>query len=96
MSSIAAAEQTNRFHQNGSPPQRLSRQRKEFTRLRDELSRKRRELHGKGRREYTFEGRTANNLADLFAGRSQLVVYHFMFGPGGAKAAKLLVSRRPF
>ena len=56
---------------------------KEFTRLRDELSRQRRELPWvKVDREYVFEGpQGTETLADLFAGRSQLVVYHFMFTP---------------
>ena len=57
---------------------------KEFTRLRDELSRQRRELPWeKVEKSYTFEGpQGKQSLADLFGGRSQLVVYHFMFGPG--------------
>ncbi len=57
---------------------------KEFTRLRDELSRQRRELpREKVEKAYLFEGpRGKETLADLFGGRSQLVVYHFMFGPG--------------
>ena len=56
---------------------------KEFTRLRDELSRERRELPWEAlTREYTFEGPDGKtSLADLFAGSSQLVVYHFMFDP---------------
>jgi len=57
---------------------------KEFTRLRDELSRKRRELPWeKVEKQYIFEGPSGKEtLSDLFAGRSQLIVYHFMFGPG--------------
>jgi predicted dithiol-disulfide oxidoreductase (DUF899 family) len=57
---------------------------KEFTRLRDELSRQRRELPWeKVEKEYVFEGPSGKEtLGDLFKGRSQLVVYHFMFGPG--------------
>src|SRR5271156_763546 len=57
---------------------------KEFTRLRDELSRERRELPWeKIEKEYVFEGPNGKEtLADLFAGKSQLIVYHFMFGPG--------------
>jgi predicted dithiol-disulfide oxidoreductase (DUF899 family) len=56
---------------------------KAFTRLRDELSEERRALPWERvEKEYVFAtpegGRT---LADLFEGRSQLVVYHFMFGP---------------
>lgn len=56
---------------------------KEFTRLRDELSRQRRELPWeKVTKPYTFDGpRGKETLADLFEGRSQLVVYHFMFHP---------------
>ena len=53
---------------------------KEFTRLRDELSRQRRELPWEQvEKQYQFGNET---LADLFDGRSQLIVYHFMLGPG--------------
>src|SRR5450432_1728395 len=57
---------------------------KEFTRLRDELSRHRRDLPWvKVEKEYVFEGPNGKEtLTDLFAGRSQLIVYHFMFAPG--------------
>src|SRR6266852_2655877 len=57
---------------------------KEFSRLRDELSRQRRELPWeKVEKEYLFDGPNGKEtLADLFGGRSQLIVYHFMFGPG--------------
>jgi len=57
---------------------------KEFTRLRDELSRQRREMPWeKVEKNYVFDGpRGKETLADLFDGRSQLIVYHFMFGPG--------------
>jgi predicted dithiol-disulfide oxidoreductase (DUF899 family) len=57
---------------------------KEFTRLRDELSRQRRELPWERiEKQYVFEGpRGKGTLADLFDGRSQLIIYHFMFGPG--------------
>lgn len=56
---------------------------KEFTRMRDELSRRRRELPWERvEKEYVFEGpRGTLTLSDLFDGCSQLVVYHFMFGP---------------
>jgi len=56
---------------------------KEFTRLRDELSRQRRDLPWEAvDKEYVFEGTDGQRtLADLFEGRSQLVVYHFMFAP---------------
>jgi predicted dithiol-disulfide oxidoreductase (DUF899 family) len=56
---------------------------KEHTRLGDELARQRRELPWVAvENDYRFdtdEGPLA--LADLFAGRSQLLIYHFMFGP---------------
>jgi predicted dithiol-disulfide oxidoreductase (DUF899 family) len=57
---------------------------KEFTHLRDELSRKRREMPWeKVEKKYAFEGPAGKEtLADLFDGRGQLIVYHFMFGPG--------------
>ncbi len=70
---------------------------KEFTRLRDELSRQRRELpREKVEKEYVFDGRNGKEtLADLFGGRSQLIVYHFMFGPGweeGCPSCSLLAD----
>jgi predicted dithiol-disulfide oxidoreductase (DUF899 family) len=57
---------------------------KEFTRLRDELGRQRRELPWeKVEKRSEFDGPNGRlTLADLFGSRSQLVVYHFMFGPG--------------
>jgi len=56
---------------------------KEFTRLRDELSAERRALPWEPvTREYVFDGpRGRETLAQLFEGRSQLVVYHAMFDP---------------
>jgi predicted dithiol-disulfide oxidoreductase (DUF899 family) len=62
---------------------RLLAREKEFTRLRDELSRERRELPWeKVEKEYVFETPAGKKtLADLFGSRSQLLVYHFMFGP---------------
>jgi predicted dithiol-disulfide oxidoreductase (DUF899 family) len=59
-------------------------QEKEFTRLRDKLSRERRELPWeKVEKQYVFEGPNGKEtLADLFGKHSQLIVYHFMFGPG--------------
>jgi predicted dithiol-disulfide oxidoreductase (DUF899 family) len=57
---------------------------KEFTRRRDQLSAERRELPWvKVEKEYVFDTPDGKEtLADLFDGRSQLMVYHFMFGPG--------------
>ena len=56
---------------------------KEFTRLRDQLSRQRRELPWvKVDKEYVFDGPNGKEtLSELFAGRSQLLIYHFMFDP---------------
>jgi len=56
---------------------------KEFTRLRDELAAERRALPWERvDRDYVFEAPEGRvTLADLFAGKSQLIVYHFMFGP---------------
>ena len=61
----------------------LLKEEKELTRRGDELARKRRELPWVPvEKDYQFE--TANGtktLPDLFDGRSQLLIYHFMFGP---------------
>jgi predicted dithiol-disulfide oxidoreductase (DUF899 family) len=61
----------------------LLKQEKELTRRGDELARTRRELPWvRVEDDYRFETeRGTQSLADLFDGRSQLVVYHFMFGP---------------
>jgi len=62
---------------------KLLKKEKEATRLRDEVSSERRQLPWvKIEKDYAFDtpaGPVA--LADLFAGRSQLVIQHFMFGP---------------
>ena len=57
---------------------------KKFNRLRDELNRQRRNLPWeKVDKEYVFDGPDGKvTLAGLFGGNSQLIVYHFMFGPG--------------
>jgi predicted dithiol-disulfide oxidoreductase (DUF899 family) len=57
---------------------------KAFSKERDRLSAERRELPWtKVETNYVFDGPNGKEtLADLFAGRSQLIVYHFMFGPG--------------
>jgi predicted dithiol-disulfide oxidoreductase (DUF899 family) len=56
---------------------------KEFSRLREELSQQRRELPWvKVTKPYVFDGPNGKEtLAELFEGRSQLIVYHFMFSP---------------
>jgi len=61
----------------------LRAQEKELTRRGDELARKRRELPWVPvEKDYRFETEDGTKtLAELFDGRSQLLVYHFMFGP---------------
>src|SRR5262245_27297388 len=56
---------------------------KKFSKLRDELNLQRRKLPWvKVEKGYVFDGPTGKvTLADLFNGKSQLLVYHFMFGP---------------
>lgn len=56
---------------------------KKFTRLRDQLSKERRQLPWvKVDKDYVFDGpHGTETLSELFDGRSQLIVYHFMFGP---------------
>src|SRR5689334_16812344 len=63
---------------------------KEFTRRRDELSRERRDLPWERvDKNYIFDGPNGREtLADLFAGKSQLVVYHFMLGPDWSEGCK--------
>jgi predicted dithiol-disulfide oxidoreductase (DUF899 family) len=55
---------------------------KEFTHAREAMAQRLRELPWeKVEKEYVFEGENGKvTLAELFAGRSQLIVYHFMFG----------------
>jgi predicted dithiol-disulfide oxidoreductase (DUF899 family) len=62
---------------------RLLAKEKELTRLSDELSAERRKLPWvRVDKKYVFEGpEGSQTLADLFDGRSQLIIYHFMFGP---------------
>src|SRR5215831_4197967 len=80
---------------------------KEFTRARDQLSEARRALPWvKVEKNYVFEGPNGREtLSDLFAGRSQLIVYHFMLGPGWVQGCPscsfladhfVVVSRAPF
>jgi predicted dithiol-disulfide oxidoreductase (DUF899 family) len=57
---------------------------KELTRLRDQIARERRALPWvRIEKNYVFDGLEGRRtLADLFEGRRQLLVQHFMFGPG--------------
>ena len=77
-------------HKTGTPDEWLTARlellqaEKELTRRGDELARRRQELPWvRVDKDYRFEtGEGRASLADLFAGRSQLLIYHFMFGPG--------------
>jgi predicted dithiol-disulfide oxidoreductase (DUF899 family) len=64
----------------------LLRREKEHTRMADELAQERRELPWvRVEKEYRFDtDEGTRTLAELFDGRSQLLVYHFMFGPSYA------------
>jgi len=67
---------------------------KELTRRSDELARKRRTLPWvRVEKDYNFETEHGTrSLAELFDGRSQLLVYHFMFGPGYAAGCPVCSS----
>jgi predicted dithiol-disulfide oxidoreductase (DUF899 family) len=85
---------TGKKHAVGTPEQWLAarlellKEEKALTRRGDELARRRRELPWvRVEKDYRFatdEG--SASLADLFRGRSQLLVYHLMFGPGYSAA----------
>jgi predicted dithiol-disulfide oxidoreductase (DUF899 family) len=62
----------------------LLKKEKEFTKARDAMSAQRRELAWvKVEENYVFEGPSGPvSLSELFEGKSQLIVYHFMFAPG--------------
>src|SRR5437764_9239307 len=72
----------------------LLKREKELTRMGDELARQRQELPWVAiEKQYTFQ--TADGpktLAELFDGRSQLVAYHFMFGPDWAAGCPVCSS----
>lgn len=70
---------------------------KELTKLRDEVSRRRRELPWeKVEKDYVFETLDGSkSLSELFADKSQLIVYHFMYGPdweAGCKSCSFLAD----
>ena len=76
---------------------RLLEKEKEFTRARDALSRERQALPWERvEKPYEFDGPNGKEtLSDLFDGRSQLIVYHFMYGPdwdGGCKSCSYLAD----
>jgi predicted dithiol-disulfide oxidoreductase (DUF899 family) len=63
---------------------------KELTRQRDQLNEERRALPWvRIEKEYVFDGPDGRqSLSELFEGRSQLIVYHFMFGPDWKEGCK--------
>src|SRR5215475_2502427 len=63
---------------------------KELTRRRDEVSRQRRELPWERvEKNYVFDGPYGSEtLVDLFAGRTQLIIYHFMLGADWEEGCK--------
>jgi predicted dithiol-disulfide oxidoreductase (DUF899 family) len=70
---------------------------KAFSRTRDALAKKRRQLPWeKIEKRYVFDAPTGKEtLADLFAGKSQLIIYHFMLGPdweAGCPSCSLLAD----
>jgi predicted dithiol-disulfide oxidoreductase (DUF899 family) len=69
---------------------RLLAEEKAFTRTRDRLSQQRRDLPWERvDKEYVFEGPSGKeSLSQLFAGKSQLIVYHFMFDPSEKEGCK--------
>ncbi len=70
---------------------------KEATKMRDEVARRRAELpFVPVDPDYTFEGPNGETLKllDLFEGRRQLIVRHFMFGPDETRAASAAPCRR--
>src|SRR5258707_14203952 len=83
------AKKTTTKHKTGTRQEwlaarlRLLKEEKELTRRGDELAGRRQELPWvRVDKDYRFETEEGNaSLADLFRGRSQLLVYHFMFGP---------------
>jgi predicted dithiol-disulfide oxidoreductase (DUF899 family) len=75
----------------------LLEQEKALTRQRDAVSRARRALpRVRLDKDYVFQGDTGDEtLGDLFAGRSQLIIYHFMFGPDweeGCRSCSLIAE----
>jgi predicted dithiol-disulfide oxidoreductase (DUF899 family) len=68
----------------------LLQEEKDLTRRSDDLAQRRRELPWvPGEKEYEFETSDGTRtLAELFAGRSQLIVYHLMFGPDDEAACE--------
>jgi len=80
------SHKTGTWEQWAAAREQLLAREKEHTRLGDELARQRRELPWvRVDKEYRFDTDAGTRtLAELFHGRSQLLIYHFMFGPSYA------------
>ena len=80
------SHKTGTWEQWAAAREQLLAREKEHTRLGDELARQRRELPWvRVDKEYRFDTDAGTRtLAELFGGRSQLLIYHFMFGPSYA------------
>jgi len=80
------SHKTGTWEQWAAAREQLLAREKEHTRLGDELARQRRELPWvRVDKEYRFDTDVGTRtLAELFHGRSQLLIYHFMFGPSYA------------
>jgi predicted dithiol-disulfide oxidoreductase (DUF899 family) len=84
-----AAQSKTNSHQVVSPAEWLAARKellqkeKELTHMRDAVAQQRRELPWeKVAKDYTFGGPNGKlTLADVFSGKRQLIIYHFMFGP---------------
>jgi predicted dithiol-disulfide oxidoreductase (DUF899 family) len=85
---------TGTREQHDAARQELLKREKELTRASDELARQRRELPWVPiEKEYSFDTDAgAMTLAELFDGRSQLLIYHFMFGPAYAAGCPVCSS----
>ena len=83
MSKTMATHRVGTREESVAAREKLLAREKEYTRLGDEIARQRRELPWlRVEKEYRFDTDDGTRtLAELFDGRSQLVVYHFMFGP---------------
>ena len=71
---------------------------KKFTKLRDQLSHQRRQLPWvKVEKNYVFDGPNGREtLSDLFEGKSQLIVYHFMARYGALQSSGLIHNVKPY
>src|SRR6266581_3661407 len=81
---VIAGHKTGTREEHQVAREELLKREKELTRANDELAKQRRDLPWVPiETNYVFEtDEGPKTLAELFDGRSQLIVYHFMFGPG--------------